>query len=146
MAAGGQSESATPEYLTLRGSYTHLIAHVKSQTGDICDVLFEKGYINSTVRDYVRTDAIPDDSKARKLMDALLDKVELEPSVYYGFITILKGEPSADNIVKELEELFQAEQTKYKDPHPTVSGWLAVTSYLQCYKVSKDEALWRQWR
>ena len=138
MAAGGQSGSAAPEYLTLRGSYTRLIAHVKTQTGEICDNLFEKGYISSTVRDYVRTDAIPDDAKARRLIDALVDKVEQEPSVYYGFIDILKGEPSADNIVKELEELFQVEQSKYEDPHHTVSGRLAIANY-SVISFPKDE-------
>ena len=104
----GQS---TPEYLTLRKSYTSLVAHITPQTGDIGGALFEKGYVPPAVLDYVTTLAIPNNEKALKLVGALLAKVELDPSVYHGFISILKSEgQSADIIVEQLEEAYKAEQ------------------------------------
>ena len=104
----GQS---TPEYLTLRKSYTSLVAHITPQTGDISGALFEKGYIPPAVLDYVTTLAIPNNEKALKLVGALLAKVELDPSVYHGFMSILKSEgQSADTIVEQLEEAYKAEQ------------------------------------
>ena len=102
---------STPEYLTLRKSYTSLVAHITPQTGDIGGTLFEKGYVPPTVLDYVTTLAIPNNEKALKLVGALLAKVELDPSVYHGFINILKREgQSADMIVEQLEEAYKAEQ------------------------------------
>ena len=104
----GQS---TPEYLTLRKSYTSLVAHITPQTGDIGGALFEKGYIPPAVLDYVTTAAVSNGEKAQRLVGALLAKVELDPSVYHGFISILKSEgQSADIIVEQLEEAYKAEQ------------------------------------
>ena len=99
------SSTSTPQYLTLRKSYRLLVIYITPQTGEFCDYFFEAGYISSTVRNYVRTDALPEDKKAQKLMDTLIDKVESDVSVYYGFIEILKnGGPPANDIVAQLEE------------------------------------------
>ena len=109
MAASG--DQSTPEYLTLRKSYRAMVTHFKAQTGGICDALFEKGYIPSSARDYVRTDMIPDERKAEKLVDTLVDKIEQDSSVYSGFINILQSEgPSADSLIVLLEERFKTEQ------------------------------------
>ena len=63
------------------------------------------------VLDYVTTAAVSNGEKAQRLVGALLAKVELDPSVYHGFISILKSEgPSADIIVEQLEEAYKAEQ------------------------------------
>ena len=102
---------STPEYLTLRKSYTSLVAHITQQTGDTGGALFEKGYIPPAVLDYVTTAAVSNSEKAQRLVGALLAKVELDPSVYHGFISILKSEgQSADIIVEQLEEAYKAEQ------------------------------------
>ena len=107
-SVAGQS---TPEYLTLRKSYQSVVTHITPQTGDICGALFEKGYIPSSVRNYATTDAIPNYKKAQELVNTVVDKVELDPSVYHGFISILKSEgPWADMIVEQLEVAFRAEQ------------------------------------
>ena len=106
-----QAGQYTPEYLTLRKSYRMVSIHITPQTGDICGALFEKGYIPSEVKYKATTDGIPIDRKAQILLDTVVDKVELDPSVYHGFMDILKSEgPSADTIVKQLEEAFKAEQ------------------------------------
>ena len=106
-----QAGQYTPEYLALRKSYRNVLAHITPQTGDVCGALFEKGYIPPNVRTYATTDAIPNDRKAQALLDTVIDKVEVDPSVYHGFMDILKSEgPSADTIVEQLEEAFKAEQ------------------------------------
>ena len=106
-----QAGQYTPEYLALRKSYRSVLIHITPQTGDVCGALFEKGYIPPTVRNYRATDAIPNDKKAQALLDTVIDKVELDPSVYHGFMDILKSEgQSADTIVEQLEEAFKVEQ------------------------------------
>ena len=107
-SAPGQS---TPEYLALRKSYRAVVTHFKAQPGDVCGSLFENGLIPPSVCDYVSTDAIPDSSKANRLMSILMDKVETDHRVYHNFISILKNEgPWADSIVEQLEEAFKAER------------------------------------
>ena len=113
MAALQNSDAGqyTAEYLTLRKSYQLIVAHFKSQPGDICDAFFQKGYVPPAVRDYVRTHGIPDSEKAQKLVDTLSDKVELDPNIFHGFMNFLKHEgPWADTIVEKLEEIFKKEQ------------------------------------
>ena len=106
-----QPGQRTSEYLALRKSYRSVLTHITSQTGDICGALFEIGYIPPNVRTYATTDGIPSDQKAQRLLDTVIDKVELDPSVYHGFMSILKSEgPSADIIVEQLDEAFKAEQ------------------------------------
>ena len=120
-----QSSTSTPQYLTLRKSYRLLVTYITAQTGEFCDSLFEGGYISSSVRNYVRTDALPEDKKAQKLMDTLIDKVESDVSVYYGFMEILKrGGSPANDIVAQLEERFEKEQATFASdnipmPEPT---------------------------
>ena len=102
--------NSTPEYLTLRKSYKALVAHIKVQLGCICDSLFEQGHVSEEVCDYVGTDAIPDGKKARKLVNALMKKVEFECRIYHDFLSILKDEgPSSDYIVQQLEECYSSE-------------------------------------
>ena len=108
-AAAGPS---TPEYLAFRKCYTSVMTHISPQTGDICGALFEKGYIPTSVRIYATTDGIPNDKKAQTLVDTVIDKVGVDPSVFHGFMSILKNEgPWADSIVEQLEEAFKEEQT-----------------------------------
>ena len=101
-------ESRTLEYSTLFEARKLLITHIKTELGDICDALFQKEYIPSEVKDVVETIGIPNEQKARRLVDTLLERVEIDPNIYYGFINILKDTgPWEDTIIKKLEELFQ---------------------------------------
>ncbi len=105
--SSAKASDSTPEYLTLRRSYLAVITHVKEQPGTICDSLFEKGYISTTVHVFVRSRAHSDEEKAQKLIDTVLDKVKHDRSVYYGFLEILKTEgPLAKSIIARLEECF----------------------------------------
>ena len=121
MAASPPGQS-TPEYLALQKSYRAVVTHFKAQPGDVCGSLFENGLIPPSVCDYVITDAIPDSSKASRLMITQMDKVEADHRVYHSFMSILKNEgPWADTIVEQLEEAFKAEHQNRssKDCAPT---------------------------
>lgn len=118
----GQS---TPEYLALRTSFRTIVDHISLQTLDVSGALFEKGYIPTSACSFVTTIGIPSDTKAQHLVTILMSKVEKDPSVYHGFVSILKNEgPSADTVVEQLEESFRAEQAALparvlpsEDPH-----------------------------
>ena len=104
-------QASTPEYLTLRKTYRVLITHIKTQPGNICDALFESGYIPSAVRDLTRNRSILNEEKAQKLVDTIIDRVAIDTSVYHGFIDILKSEgPWAETITEKLTEQFKKEQ------------------------------------
>ena len=105
-------QPSTPESAAFQESYEELVATVKSQPGSICDACFAKGYISTSVRDYIRTDAIPTESKAQKLIDAISDKIELNPSVFHGFIELLQS-PSTDDVAKILKERCTAKTVKH---------------------------------
>ena len=125
-----QSSTSTPQYLTLRKSYRLLVTHITAQTGEFCDSLFEAGYISSSVRNYVRTDAFPEEKKAQKLMDTLIDKVESDVTVYYGFMDILKrGGPPANNTAAQLEEHFEKEQANLASNNITMPESTKGTYY-----------------
>ena len=111
MATPPDSGLSTPEYLAFRKCYMSVKTHICPQTGYICGALFEIGYIPTDVRIYATTYGIPNDKKAQTLVDTVIDKVGVDPSVFHGFMSILKNEgPWADSIVKQLEEAFRAEQ------------------------------------
>ena len=105
----------TPEYLAFRKCYENVIATVKEQPGAICDALFAKGYVPSSVRDFTRNMSILDEVKAQKLVDTMIDRIEHDPNVFHGFVNILEG-PSTDDIVRLLQEAYDTECGLVGDP------------------------------
>ncbi|XP_064387413.1 CARD- and ANK-domain containing inflammasome adapter protein-like isoform X1 [Halichondria panicea] len=102
------SGTSAPEYKAFRECYGVLVNTVKQQVGETCDSLYAKSYIPETVRDYTRTDGIPDLKKAQKLVDFVSDAIKTNSNVLRGFIAILKLEgPFNDDIVKKLEESYR---------------------------------------
>ena len=98
----------TPEYLAFRKCYENVIATVKEQPGAICDALYAKGYVHTSVRDFTRNMSILDEVKAQKLVDTIIDRIEHDPNVFHGFVDIIKG-PSTDDIVRILQEAYDTE-------------------------------------
>ena len=99
----------TPEYLAFRKCYENVIGTVKEQPGAICDALFAKGYVPTSVRDFTRNMSILDEVKAQKLVDTMIDRIGKDPNVFHGFVDILKG-PSTDDIVTLLQEAYDTER------------------------------------
>ena len=80
----------TPEYRAFQQCYETLILTVKLQPGAFCDSLFAKGYIPEAVRDYTRNESNMEEKKAERLVDSVIDQIKHDPSVFFGFIDILK--------------------------------------------------------
>ena len=83
--------TSTPEYLAFQECYETLILTVKLQPGAFCDSLFARRYIPEAVRDYTRNESNLAEMKAEKLCDSVIDQIKHDPSVFYGFIEILKS-------------------------------------------------------
>ena len=92
-----------PEYLAFKENFRMVVDAVADQPGDICDALFEKGYIPPDVRSFTRVTGQSEIEKARRLVDRVIDKIARNPKVFYGFVEILKG-PYTDDVVKALED------------------------------------------
>lgn len=96
-----------PEHSTIRQCYSQLVNVVKQSYDTIGDALFSRGYISSHVRDFIRMDTKPPAEKARKLLDAVIDRVECHPDSYHGFIEILKKEGQwTEDMVKQLSDCY----------------------------------------
>ena len=87
----GHSSSNTPEYQAFLTCFETLILTIKLQPNRFCDSLFAKGYIQETARDYTRNISFLDMEKAEKLLDAVIDQIKHDCSVFYGFIDILES-------------------------------------------------------
>ena len=105
------TRSTTPEYAALQKCYKSIIAVVKTDPGSLCDALFSKGYVQESVRNYTRIDALPDENKARKLIDTVIDRIKEDPIVFHCFLETLKSS-HYDSIKKKLTECYQIEKSK----------------------------------
>ena len=106
----------SPEYKAFKKCYNVIVNNVKQQVGEICDSLYAKGYLTETVRDYTRTDGIPDLKKAQKLVDSVSDAIKLNPNVFHGFIAILEG-PFNGDIVKILQKSHREHELVHTSNH-----------------------------
>ena len=95
--------TSTPEYLAFQECYETLILTIKLQPGAFCDSLFARRYIPEAVRDYTRNESNLAQMKAEKLCDSVIDQIKHDPSVFYGFIEILKSR-SIDKIADKLHQ------------------------------------------
>ncbi len=105
------SGSVSPEYRTLRKSYSLVLDIVKVQQSAICDALFQSEYIPDSVHEYTGTDGIPEEQKSRKMLDTFLNVVKSTPVAYHGFVKILKSASfSADDVVGQLDRCYEQER------------------------------------
>ena len=113
--------TTTPEYLALQKCYDQVIRVVSADPGLLCDALFSEGLITESVRNYTRSDSIPDVNKARKLIDNVMDQVRDNPTVFHTFIKTLES-PHYNSLKKRLNECYQTEKScescfSLKPPH-----------------------------
>ena len=97
----------TPEYLTLQKCYHLIITAVKADLGCLCDILFSKSLIPKSVKNYTQMDSVLDEDKARKLIDDVMDQVQLDPSVFHEFVEALNS-PHCSKLKEKLNECYQA--------------------------------------
>ena len=101
--------TSSPEYLTIRKCYPHLVSIVKDSYDTIGDRLFSKGYVSSKIRNFIRMDSKMPTEKAQKLLDTIIDRIMYYPNVFDGLIEILEKEgPSTSDLVRELHEVYKA--------------------------------------
>ena len=86
----GKSSTSTPEYLTLLKFYAKVKLHVKLWLEDICDRLFEHGYLSISELDYVTNDLISKEERAEKILSILMLRVAHDPSIFFYFAYILR--------------------------------------------------------
>ena len=111
--------SATPEYRTIVQCNQMLVDLLKQSVNPIGSALFAKGYISSSVRDYLRMETVNPTVKAVKLLDCLTDRIKHDAETYHEFIQILENEkPWTDLILESLSKAFQCHTT---DIEPSLS-------------------------
>ena len=51
-----------------------------------------------------------DSDKSRKILDTIIHRIKLNPSVFHGFIAAIAG-PSTDDVVKKLYDSYKRHKT-----------------------------------
>ena len=99
---------SSPEYLTIRECFSHLVIAVKHSYDTIGDRLFSKGHVSPMVRDFIRMESKMPADKARKLLDAVIDRIKYHPNIFNDFIEVLDKEgPCTTDMVKELHDVYK---------------------------------------
>lgn len=102
------ASTSSPEYLTIRECYPHLVITVKHSYDTIGDRLFSKGYVSRKVRDFIRMDSKMPEEKGRKLLDTILDRIMYHPEVFNDFIDAIEQEgPLTRDLVRELHQVYK---------------------------------------
>ncbi len=105
---------ATPdhslEYLSFQDNFEALVSTFKAQPAAYADSLFSNGYIPDEVLEFSRLNGVTDSDKSRKILDAVIHRIEVNPSVFHGFIEAIAG-PSTDDVVKKLHNSYERHKT-----------------------------------
>ena len=111
--------TSSPEYLTIRECYPHLVSVVKDSYDTIGDRLFSQGYISRKIRNFIRMDSKMPTEKAQKLLDTIIDRIVYHPNVFDDFIEILEKEgPSTSDVVRELRDVYKTKGVCEVEPSP----------------------------
>ena len=98
--------------------YELVIGVVSSDPGSLCDALFAKGCITKHVKNYTRNDSVLAEDKARKLIDCVIDQIELDPNVFHEFVEALKS-PHYSKVEEKLNEYYKTEKHKQDKVYQT---------------------------
>ena len=100
----------SPEYLSFQENFEALVSTFKAQPAAYADSLFSNGYIPDEVLEYSRLNGVMDSDKSRKILDTIIHRIKLNPSVFHGFIAAIAG-PSTDDVVKKLHDSYERHKT-----------------------------------
>ncbi|XP_064407537.1 uncharacterized protein LOC135352306 isoform X4 [Halichondria panicea] len=100
----------SPEYLSIQENFEALVSTFKAQPAAYADSLFSNGYIPDEVLEYSRLNGVMDSDKSRKILDTIIHRIKLNPSVFHGFIAAIAG-PSTDDVVKKLHDSYERHKT-----------------------------------
>ncbi len=110
----------SPEYLSVQENFEALVSTFKAQPAAYADSLFSNGYIPDEVLEYSRLNGVMDSDKSRKMLDAIIHRITLNPNVFLGFIAAIAG-PSTDDIVKKLHDSYERNKTATSRVEPQLS-------------------------
>ncbi len=111
----------SPEYLSFQENFGALVSTFKAQPAAYADHLFSNGYIPGEVFEFSRLNGVMDSDKSRKILDAIIDRIELSPIVFHGFIKAI-ATPSTDDVVKKLHDSYERHKTatsRVEQPQPS---------------------------
>ncbi len=111
-------------------------------------------YISTDVRKFIRDKSQLEMDKARKLIDTIIDQIGVEPSVFHGFMTILKDEggPILSTVILQIENNFKAftredlsgllspNQERKDDDNSRESSYHSTRSHLSDSENSPDKS------
>ncbi|XP_064407279.1 uncharacterized protein LOC135352075 isoform X4 [Halichondria panicea] len=100
----------SPEYLSFQENFEALVSTFKAQPAAYADSLFSNGYIPDEVLEYSRLNGVMDSDKSRKILDTIIHRIKLNPSVFHGFIVAIAC-PSTDDVVKKLHDSYERHKT-----------------------------------
>ncbi len=100
----------SPEYLSFQENFEALVSTFRAQPAAYADSLFSNGYIPDEVHEYSRLNGVMDSDKSRKILDAIIHRIKLNPSVFEGFIAAIAG-PATDDVVKKLHDSYERHKT-----------------------------------
>ncbi len=100
----------SPEYLSFQENFEALVSTFKAQPAAYADSLFSNGYIPDEILEFSRLNGVMDSDKSRKILDAIIHRIELNPSVFHSFIEAIAG-PSTDDVVKKLHDSYERHKT-----------------------------------
>ena len=97
----------SPEYKTLVQCYPTLVSCVQQSPNDISLNLIPSGILTQHDIEYLRDRSISIDKKARRLLNIVLNRVQIDPQVYHTFIAALENAGSwTRKAVADLEQTY----------------------------------------
>ena len=99
----------SPEYMykALLQCYPALTTCVQQSPNDIAAHLIPSGILTLRDMQYLSNHSIPDDEKARLLLDIVVNQMKTDPQVYHTFIAALKNAgPWIRKAVSDLEQTY----------------------------------------
>ena len=101
------------EVKTLNDCNDKLITALSLEPSNIASELLAKSLIPSTIMEEMQVLGITDRKKASQLVTAVRSAVEINPQNYRVFISVLKNEPSRQDMVKILTASYQSSKWEY---------------------------------
>ena len=95
-----ESGTQTPEYQKLQGNFDRVIHHLGAilSAEDLADKLFANRLIRNETREEASLSTVANTKKIRALIVAILTRVEMDPTNYKKFVTVLSTISGAEHM------------------------------------------------
>ena len=116
-------QMATCEYRTLRKCYKIIKDGIQQSPGDTADCLIPTDLLSEDDHSYIRNESHDDGEKARKIVDAVLQQVKAEATLFHTFIGAMKQQPWI-RFVGNLEEEYGQQCSRKNENEEKDNGTL----------------------